>query len=91
MGRGRPDRWEYEHSVQLVSRRENLLIANARSSASASNPSQSPELAAELWDEVGGVLAVGGLDEVVIVIGGFLLRSHVGRGWVLIDSPNWEV
>lgn len=49
------------------------LAANTGSSSRACYPSQGPELAAEFWDEVGGVLTVGGVDEMVIADGGGLL------------------
>jgi hypothetical protein len=50
-------------------RRLKLLVTNARSPARSSNPAEVIEFLAESTDQVGGVLAVGGFDEVIMVMG----------------------
>jgi hypothetical protein len=63
-------------------RRLKLLVTNARSPARSSNPAKVIEFLAESTDQVGGVLAIGGFDEVIMVTGvGRLLGAgggHIG-------------
>jgi hypothetical protein len=61
----------------------NLLVTNARSPTGSSNPAEMIEFLAQSTDQVGGVLAVGGFDEVIMVMGICRLfgtgGGHTGR------------
>jgi len=69
--------------VRPFHRRLSLLITNTRAPAGSSNPAEMVEFLTESADQVGGVLAVGGFDEVIMVMGIWLLLrvggSHTGR------------
>ena len=57
----------------------NLLLPNARSSPGAGYPSKIPEDFAQTWNHVGGMLAIVGSDEVVIVVGNWWCLGVLGR------------
>lgn len=58
----------------------NLLVTDACPPASSSNPTEMVEFLAESTDQVGGVLAVGGFDEMIVVVGfGRLLGAGGGH------------
>ena len=59
--------------------RLSLLVTNTRASAGSSNPAEMVEFLAESADQVGGVLAVGRFDEMVVVMGSWLLLRVGGR------------
>ena len=65
----------------MIGMRAGILVANACSSAGPCDPSKAPEYLAKAWDEVGGVLRVVGLDQVIIGFCG-LLRAIVGHHYL---------
>ena len=72
----------------------NILVPNACSPTSSGNPAEMIEFLAQSTDQVGGVLAVGGFDEVIMVLGFCRLWRagvvHVGRS-NLKQPANLEI
>lgn len=72
----------------VVGSTADVLVTNTRASAGARHPSQGPELPAQLGDEVGGVLGVGGFDEVVVGVGHIAVLAVLAVRIVVSDHRD---